>query len=242
MKQGWFTRFGNFTRNSIVFAAIAVIAPGAAHAALVEVVINGSTEESTGDIMYPAGSTFSARIVFDTAYPDQNVGSPDAGQFFDFTTSALVSFSVATPLGSVTYTPSAVTGAILGPQVGQIQQPNGQFVNVVSANSLVANDGFTGSIPALGPLHTMGLTLTSVGMNANFFTDPNVLFSGAGSLSDVGDFIGGFVAISSNTTGNDTALPFVGGEFSIRPVPLPAPLYLLAGGLAVALRQRARRA
>ena len=238
MKQGWFARIGKFTGKNIVIAALTVFAPGAVHAALVEVVINGSTAEATGDIMYADGSTYSARIVFDTAYPDQNVGSADAGQFFDFSTSALVSFAVSTPLGSVTYTPAAVTGAILGPQVGQIQQPNGQIVNVVSANSLLANDGFTGSIAALGPLHTIGLTLTSIGMNANFFTDPNVLFSGAGSLSDEGDFIGGFVSISSNTTGNETGLPFVVGEFSIRPVPLPAPVWLLAGGLVAVLRRR----
>lgn len=241
MKQGWFARFGKLTREGIVLATLVLITPGAVHAALVEVVINGSTAEATGDIAYPDGGSYSARIVFDAAYPDQNIGSADAGQFFDFVTSALVSFSVATPLGSVTYTPATVTGAILGPQVGQIQQPNGQIVNVVSANSLLANDGFTGAIDALGPLHTIGLTLTSTGMNPNFFTDPNVLFSGAGSLSDEGDFIGGFVSISSNTTGNDTGLPFVVGEFSIRPVPLPAPVWLLGAGLAVALRGRHKR-
>lgn len=241
MKQGWFTRCGKLARDSFVCAAIAVITPGAVHAALVEVAINGSTAESTGDIVYADGSTYSARIVFDTAYPDQNPGSADAGQFFDFVTSALVSFSVSTPLGNVTYTPATVTGAILGPQVGQIQQPNGQIVNVVSANSSLANDGFTGSIDGFGPLHTIGLTLTSTGMNNNFFTNPNVLFSGAGSLSDEGGFIGGFVSISSNTTGNETGLPFVVGEFSIQPVPLPAPVWLLAVGLAAVLRGRHRR-
>lgn len=69
-----------------------------------------------------------------------------------------------------------------------------------------------------------------------------MLFSGAGSLSDEGGFIGGFVSVSSNTSGNETGLPFIVGEYSIRPVPLPTPVWLLATGVAVALRGRHKRA
>jgi hypothetical protein len=221
--------------------ALAFLPSPRAHAVSIEVLISGSTDLAEDDIVYPEGGTFTARIVVDGAYPDLNP-SPDAGRFFDFVASALQSFEVTTPLGTVTYLPATVTGAIVGPQVGQIDTPDTQQVTIASATTFTPDDGFSGAITGLGPLGEIGLLMTALGPNDYFFTDPNELFSGSDALSREADTLGGLVTISSSVTGNGTVLPFGATEFTIRPVPLPAAVWSLATACAAlfALRRRTR--
>lgn len=215
-----------------------------AKATLAEIVISGNTSETTGDLVYVDGGTFTASFIFDTSFVDTNLDS-NIGNFNDFSGgSALISFGVTTSIGTISFKTADLSGtSVSGPQVSQIQIPvTSQDVTVTSPAidlSQIPGNGFNGSF-----VDTNGLTLSpdafalellGLGANNYFFSNPNELFSGLDNLSTDASLLGGTIHFSDfGSALTETTVGFSATEFNINqlnPVPVPAAAWLFGSGL-----------
>lgn len=213
-----------------------------ANAALVEIIVSGSTDGSDGSITYTPGSSFTVRAVYDSSVPKNPANSTfgtDTGQ------SALVSFELTTEMGTITYLDSNRTLAGFQPVAIQTQDASGRqrlSVNYLADNSRpVPGDGFSGTMSNLNP-GSFTFFLAGDSGTGNIFTDNiNQLFSGINTLPSDASLIGGGIIVAGldeNGIGVNTGLYF--NDFNelsgysintISAVPVPAAAWLFASGL-----------
>ncbi len=213
------------------------------YAALVEIIVSGSTDGSDGSITYTPGSAFTVRAVYDTSVPKNPANSTfgtATGQ------SALVSFELTTEMGTITYLDSSRTLASFLPVVIQLRDlGNGRQrlgVDYLAGNAQpVPGAGFSSTMSNFDPGSFAFYLAGDIGTNNIFTDDIEKLFSGIDSLPDDRSLIGGLVSatgVDKNGTGVNTILYF--NDFNelsyysintISAVPVPAAAWLFASGL-----------
>lgn len=235
-----------FALAAIVFAALSP----AAQAALIEVVMSGSTDTAEGSIDYAPGGVFSARFVFDTDLASPDSTSPGVGLFQEIGdmpggNSGLLSAEITTPLGMVGFERSLIVPADeLQLGSAQIQTDNRQdfATSVVDLGLGLGNAdesaALFGSLGTGEPV-SFNLNLISSGPGATFFNDPFSLLSGQPGLS-LADFFAATIIIVF-ADGSDAELAIgMNDFFDIRllddsipsEVPIPGALVLMLSGLA----------
>jgi len=210
-----------------------------AYAALVEVAISGSTNNTSASLIYTPGTAFTVKAVYDTSVPKNptnNFFVTSGGQ------SSLVSFELTTDMGTISYLDSNRTLTSFPPLVYQTQGLNRQsvIVDYLASNTFpVAGDGFNSTMSNFTP-GSFGFVLGGSGTGNNIFTDDiDKLFSGIDTLPSDANLLGSsFTTIGVDGNGVATgSMALIFDEFSqysiktISTVPIPAAVWLFASGI-----------
>jgi len=228
-----------FKKNFSAILLLSYLTLTPAHAALVEVVISGSTDDTSASLIYTPGTAFTVKAIFDTSVPKNPANST-----FGTTTgqSALVSFELTTDMGTISYLDSNRTLIGFAPVVTQLQGVNRQsvIVNYLSSNTFpVAGDGFNSTMSNFTP-GSFGFVLGGSGTDNNIFTDDiNKLFSGIDTLPSDANLLGSsFATIGVDGDGVATrGMELIFDEFSqysiktVSTVPIPAAVWLFTSGI-----------